>query len=86
MDRLFDTAAKAVQGDTRAATLLANLILKLLDTGTPAVSEGDDLDADDLAILENYERRIRDSQTRPTPDGPPSAQQADEDGREDEGS
>ena len=28
-------AAEAVQGDTRAATLLANLILKLLDTGAP---------------------------------------------------
>lgn len=79
-------AAEAVQGDTRAATLLANLILKLLDTGAPTVTDNDELNADDLAILETYERRIHNSPTRPTPDGPPSAQQADEDGTEDEGS
>ncbi len=79
-------AAEAVQGDTRAATLLANLILKLLDTGAPTVSEDDDLDADDLAILETHERRIRNSQTRPTPDGPSSAVSTGEDDTDKEGS
>ncbi len=50
--------AKAVRGDPRAATLLANLALKLLDTGAtgPPI---DELGDDDLAILEAYEHRIQ---------------------------
>lgn len=50
--------AKAVRGDARAATLLANLALKLLDTGAtdPPI---DELGDDDLAILEAYEHRIQ---------------------------
>ena len=54
---LKSLTARAVQGDTKAATLLANLILRLLDQ-----DEGGDEDTplkdEDLAILERYQRRI----------------------------
>ncbi len=59
--------AKAVRGDAKAATLLANLAMKLLDTGAtdPRIEE---LGDDDLAILEAYERRIHSEPvTKPSP-------------------
>lgn len=59
--------AKAVRGDPRAATLLANLAMKLLDTGAtdPPI---DELGDDDLAILEAYEHRIQSEPvTKPSP-------------------
>ncbi len=48
-------AAKAAQGDTKAAILISNLVLKLLDTGAnePLTEDASD---DDLAILEAYVR------------------------------
>jgi hypothetical protein len=54
---LKSLTARAVQGDTKAATLLANLILRLLDQddGAEDVSPIKD---EDLAILERYQRRI----------------------------
>ena len=59
--RLF---AMAIQGDVRAATLLTNLILRLLpEEGAIGLSEG--LGDDDLEILENYEKRLRLSKPRP---------------------
>ena len=77
-------AAEAVQGDTRAATLLANLILKLLDTGAPTVTNNDELDADDLAILETYERRMREPKAQTPPEDPQSAPPACADGTDEE--
>lgn len=51
--------AKAVQGDTRAAALIANMVYRLLSDNEPQSSDADSLGGDDLAILENHERRIR---------------------------
>ena len=51
--------AKAVQGDTRAATLIANMVYRLLSENEPQPSDADALGDDDLAILENHEQRIR---------------------------
>ncbi len=72
--------AKAVRGDPRAATLLANLALKLLDTGAtdPPIEE---LGDDDLTILEAYERRIQSetvtkSSSAPSHAKPPSDHEA----------
>ena len=72
--------AKAVRGDARAATLLANLAMKLLDTGAmdPLFEE---LGDDDLEILEVYERRIQSgpvakSAAAPSHANPPSDHEA----------
>lgn len=51
--------AKAVQGDTRAAALIANMVYRLLNDNEPQPSDADALGGDDLAILENHERRVR---------------------------
>ncbi len=49
-------AAKAAQGDTKAATFVGNLILKLLDTGANEPL-AEDISDDDAAILDDYVRR-----------------------------
>ncbi len=55
---LKSLTAKAVQGDARAATILVNLVLRLIrqDEDTDGA---DDLSEEDLAILEHYEMRLR---------------------------
>ncbi len=55
---LKSLTAKAVQGDARAATILVNLVLRLIrqDEDTDGA---DDLSEEDLAILEHYETRLR---------------------------
>ncbi len=55
---LKSLTAKAVQGDARAATILVNLVLRLIqqDEDTDGT---DDLSEEDLAILEHYETRLR---------------------------
>ena len=60
-------AAKAAQGDTKAAIFIGNLVLKLLDTGAnePLTEDASD---DDLAILEAYVRQHQ----APAPDDGPS--------------
>ena len=56
--------AIAIQGDVRAAALLAKLILQLLpEEGAVGLSEG--LGDDDLEILDNYEKRLRRTKPRP---------------------
>ncbi len=72
--------AKAVRGDPRAATLLANLAMKLLDTGATDPPT-DELGDDDLAILEAYEHRIQSdpvakSSAAPSHAKPPSDHEA----------
>ena len=61
-------AAKAAQGDTKAAIFIGNLVLKLLDTGAnEPLTEG--ASDDDLAILEAYVRQRQ----APASDEDPSA-------------
>ena len=55
---LKSLTAKAVQGDTRAAGLVVDMVYRLLHGGDLETSE-DVLDDQDLAILETYERRLR---------------------------
>ncbi len=55
---LKSLTAKAVQGDARAATILVNLVLRLIRQDEDT-DETDDLSEEDLAILENYETRLR---------------------------
>ena len=75
--------AKAVRGDPRAATLLANLAMKLLDTGATDPPT-DELGDDDVAILEAHEHRIQSdpvtkSSAAPSHAKPPSDHEAGED-------
>ena len=49
--------ARAVQGDPRAATVLANMIYRLLPTDDP-IEEIEDLTEADKAILERFEQKI----------------------------
>ena len=62
---LKSLTAKAVHGDTKAATLIVNLVYRLLHA-----DEGDepvvDLSAEDLDILENFKARVA-ATTRPEP-------------------
>ena len=55
---LKSLTTKAMQGDTRAATLVANMVFRFLQQDEDHEHEPD-LSAEDLAILENYETRIR---------------------------
>ena len=78
--------AKAVRGDARAATLLANMALRLLDTGGTEQSTNE-LAADDLAILETHERRIRQSKPPvkfPPAPSPPTSPSGGDDGESDQ--
>ncbi len=61
-------AAKAAQGDTKAAIFIGNLVLKLLDTGANEPLT-EDVSGDDLAILEAYVRKRQ----APAPEDDPSA-------------
>lgn len=54
---LKSMTAKAVQGDTKAATLIANLVFKFLQE-EDEIPESLDLSAEDKAILRNYEASL----------------------------
>ena len=56
---LKSLTAKAVQGDTRAATLLVNMMYRLFHMDAPETTDEEDIGADDRSILETYEKRIR---------------------------
>lgn len=49
--------AKALQGDTKAAGLIANMVFRVLQQDEEQI-EPAELSAEDRAILENYERRM----------------------------
>ncbi len=68
-------AAKAPQGDTKAAIFIGNLVLKLLDTGAnePLTEDASD---DDLAILDAYVRHPQ----APAPDDDRSKESPETDG------
>ena len=54
---LKSLTAKAMQGDARSAALIVNMVFRFLQQDDEP-AELPDLAAQDLAILENYERRI----------------------------
>ncbi len=56
---LKSLTAKAVQGDTRAATLLISMMYRLCHMDAPETTDEEDIGADDRAILETFEKRIR---------------------------
>ncbi len=56
---LKSLTAKAVQGDTRAATLLVNMMYRLFHMDAPETTDEEDIGADDRSILETFEKRIR---------------------------
>ncbi len=68
-------AAKAAQGDTKAATFVGNLVLKLLDTGANEPL-AEDISDDDQAILDDYVKRRQ----APAADDDPSADSPKTDG------
>ena len=49
--------ARGVQGDTRAASLVVDMVYRLVHTDAPEASE-EPLDDEDIAILDAYERRF----------------------------
>jgi hypothetical protein len=57
--------ARAIKGDARATAILVNLILRLLDTEA-APEAAETLSAEEQAILETFEQRVR-KQVRPRP-------------------
>ena len=63
---LKSLTAKAIKGDTRAANVLLNMILKVLEA-EPEKSDEPQLTADERAVLETLEMRLgrRTSRTRP---------------------
>lgn len=61
---LKSLVAKALKGDTRAASILVNLKLGL-EQAKPVDERDVSLDADDQAILDAYARRLLDAE-RPT--------------------
>ena len=56
---LKSLTAKAVQGDTRAATLLVSMMYRLFHMDAPEATDEEDIGADDRTILETFEKRIR---------------------------
>ena len=54
--------ARAMQGDTRAASLIATMVSRFLRQDDEP-EEQTDLSGDDLAILEDYARRVRKTRT-----------------------
>ena len=55
---LKSLTAKAVQGDTRAATLLVSMMYQLFHMAALETMDEEDIGADDRTILETFEKRI----------------------------
>jgi hypothetical protein len=51
--------ARALKGDTRAASLLLSMMMRLIDTGEGGEGQDEPLQENDLAILRDYEARVR---------------------------
>ncbi len=56
---LKSLTAKAVQGDTRAATLLVSMMYRLFHMDALETMDEEDIGADDRTIIETFEKRIR---------------------------
>lgn len=56
--------ANAVQGDTKSANVLLNMLLKFVPQDDEAALSMDDLTATDIAILEDYEAKILKGETK----------------------
>ena len=59
--------ARTLKGDTRAASILLSMMLRLLDTGEGAPDAEDDLLDDEIAILRDFEARVRRGGDAPAP-------------------
>jgi hypothetical protein len=53
--------ARTLKADTRAASLLLSMMMKLLDTGEAAEDIAEPLHEDELEILKTFEARLRQS-------------------------
>lgn len=51
--------ARTLKGDTRAASLLLSMMMRLIDTGEAGESQDEPLQENDLSILRDYEARVR---------------------------
>jgi hypothetical protein len=51
--------ARSLKGDTRAASLLLSMIMRLIDTGEAAADLEEPLHEDELEILRTFEARLR---------------------------
>ena len=69
--------AKTLKGDTKAATLLLSIMMRLLDTGEAADALGESLADDELEILQAYEARLRRDATATASDGEGNASEGD---------
>jgi hypothetical protein len=56
-------AARTLQGDARAASLLVSMMMRLLDTGEGAPEVAEPLEEDELEILRAFEGRVRRGET-----------------------
>lgn len=61
-------AARAIKGDARAASLLASLMLRLLDTGEGALDVEEGLTEEEAAIVQNYIDRAQRRGDHPAPE------------------
>lgn len=77
---LKSLTAKAVHGDTRATALVVDMVYRLVHTDAPE-SAGEAIDDDDLAILANYEKRIRRSLAPPDVSTVPAAEHGRQESR-----
>ncbi len=59
---------RAIQGDARATAIALSAMMRLLDTGEGAPDVEDSLVDDELAILQAYEARVRQSDARSGPE------------------
>ena len=67
--------ARTLKGDSRAAGHLLTLILRLVDTGEGVSEVGDDVTADEAAILHAFEERVK---RRAVASAKPAEQEGDE--------
>ena len=51
--------ARTLKGETRAASLLLSMMMRLLDTGEDAESHEEPLQEDELALLRDFEAQLR---------------------------
>jgi hypothetical protein len=59
--------ARTLKGDARAASTLLSMMLRLLDTGEGAPDVEDELLDDEIAILRDFEARVRRGLDSPAP-------------------
>ena len=58
--------ARTLKGDTRAASLLLSMMMRLLDTGEESDSHDAPLQEDEIALLRDFEAQLRLGEAVPT--------------------